>query len=380
MIYLQTGLPGHGKTLYTIAYVKDMAEKEHRPVFYSGIKDLALDWQEIEPEKWMECPTGAIIVIDECQRLFRPRGNGSKVPDFVSKLETHRHQGFDIFLVTQHPMLIDANVRRLTERHSHISRRFGLQRSSIFQFESCKDQPLTQVASAQRIEWKYPKDIFSYYKSAEVHTVKRRLPAQIFVATGAIVLAIALIWYFVQRHYSDGKYIVPGFNDTEQKQLESKKEKTELAGSPGRTSDKPKPMTQAEFIDMHRPRVEGLAYTAPIYDEITKPTEVPVPAACVQSKSKGCRCYSQQATRLEMPESLCQQIVTNGFFQAFDNNKNRVAEQRPEPRSQSNVVSNDQRSVPITAGSLGSVSPPPAPVSGNDSMNPRFNVALRGNP
>jgi len=51
MITLITGLPGNGKTLYTISFVKALAEKENRPVFYSGITDLALDWTEIEPEK-----------------------------------------------------------------------------------------------------------------------------------------------------------------------------------------------------------------------------------------------------------------------------------------------------------------------------------------
>jgi zona occludens toxin (predicted ATPase) len=166
MINLSMGLPGAGKTLFTIAFVKEMVEKEHRPVFYSGINDLALDWYEHDAEKWMECPEDAIIVIDECQRIFRPRGSGAKVPEFISGLETHRHKGFDIFLITQHPMLMDADDRRLAKQHWHICRKFGMQRATVLQFESCKEQPLSHTAIARCFEWKYPKEVFKYYKSA----------------------------------------------------------------------------------------------------------------------------------------------------------------------------------------------------------------------
>lgn len=313
MIHLSTGLPGAGKTLYTIDYVNRLAKAEHRPVFYSGIKDLALDWHEIEAEKWMDCPEGAIIVIDECQRIFRPAGAGAKVPEYISGLETHRHKGHDIFLVTQHPMLMNANVRRLTERHWHISRRFGMHRTTIFQFESCKDQPLANTQNAQRLEWKYPKEVFSYYKSAEVHTVKRRLPYQYLVMFLVPVAVIGAIWYFVQRHYQNGQIVIPGAQPVPATTTTG----TAIASNaPGRTEEK-KPMTTAEYVKAYEPRIHGLAYTAPVYDKVTEPQEAPVPAACINSKSKGCKCYSQQGTKLVMEQNLCIQIVENGFFQAF---------------------------------------------------------------
>lgn len=308
MISLSTGLPGAGKTLYTITYVKDLAEKENRQVFYSGIKDLSLDWQEIEPEKWSECPPGAIVVIDECQRIFRPRRSDTKVPAYVSALETHRHNGLDIFLITQHPMLMDASVRRLTERHWHICRRFGMQRSSIFQFESCKDQPLTQTATAQRLEWSFPRQSFDYYKSAEVHTVKRRLPMQYYLMFIIPLIFLAIVWYIYNRYYTGKSVVTPPAaaekltGDTRQKPNGDKKS-----------------ITVAEYLDQNVPRVTGLAYTAPIYDKITEPDEAPVPVACLSSKARGCKCYSQQATLLDMPQSLCQQIVEHGFFRSFGN-------------------------------------------------------------
>jgi hypothetical protein len=320
MINLSTGLPGHGKTLFTIAFVKELSEKEHRPVFYSGINELALPWEEIDAEKWMDCPPGAIIVIDECQRIFRPRGSGAKVPEYVSALETHRHKGVDIFLITQHPMLMDANVRRLTERHWHICRRFGMQRATIFQFESCKEQPLSNTAKGRRLDWKFPKEVYNYYKSAEVHTVKRRIPVYFYVIAGAILALVSAVWFFIDRHYQDGRISV----------LESQKNAPQPpaqanGGLPlgsgirpaSMTDREKKPMTADEYITHYTPRIEGLAYTAPAYDEVTKPQEAPVPVACITSKSKGCQCWSQQATRLQMDEKLCRQIIKNGFFRAF---------------------------------------------------------------
>lgn len=317
MITLSTGLPGAGKTLYTIAFVKELAERESRPVFYSGIKDLALPWHEIEAENWNDCPEGAIIVIDECQRLFRPRGNGAQVPPYVSALETHRHKGMDIFIVTQHPMLIDANVRRLTERHFHVARRFGMQRATVLKFESCKDQPLAKTAGATREEWKYPKEVFNFYKSAEVHTVKRRIPMTFWVMLGVPVLVGALIYYFINRHYQDGKILLPGMTPESQSSTQQK-----TGASPGQKSDKPKALTRDDYIRAYSPRIEGLAYSAPIYDEVTKPVRAPVPVGTVIFKGK-CSAYSQQGTPLNMPQSLCLQIAAHGFFREFDDKNER---------------------------------------------------------
>jgi len=68
MIYIHTGQPGAGKTLFTLQHVKRRAESENRTVFYNGIPELNIpEWQEFtDAEKWHELPAGAIIVIDEC--------------------------------------------------------------------------------------------------------------------------------------------------------------------------------------------------------------------------------------------------------------------------------------------------------------------------
>lgn len=308
MIDLITGTPGAGKTLFAISTVKAKAEKENRPVYYSGIADLTLPWNEIDPEKWFDCPANSIIVLDECQRLFRPRGNGSKVPDFVSELETHRHKGLDLVFITQHPMLIDSNVRRLVGKHFHVSRRFGMARSSIFEFESCKDQPLSKVSNATaRLEWSYPKEAFTWYKSAEVHTVKRRIPAKFFIVIFAIIALISAVWWFVDRWSAK----VSG-SDVAQVQ-----------GVKGSASNPVKLPDPYQYFKDQQPRIEGLAHTAPIYDKVTAPITAPVPSLCVASASK-CQCFSQQATRLGMPDDMCRSIVANGYFKDWQEKTPRL--------------------------------------------------------
>lgn len=72
-----------------------------------------------------------------------------------------------------------------------------------------------------------------------------------------------------------------------------------------------------QFIFDRTPRVAGLPQTAPRYDEITKPSSVPVPAACISNETK-CNCYTQQATPMNVPDLLCRDIVARGYFVDFD--------------------------------------------------------------
>lgn len=324
MIELITGTPGSGKTLWALSTVKARAEKEGRPVFYSGVPDLALGWTEITPQKWFDCPANSIVVIDECQRVFRPRSWSGAVPDYVSELETHRHKGIDLVFITQHPMLIDANIRRLVGRHFHVSRRFGLPRSSVFEFESCKDQPLAKMESATaRHEWSFPKEAFNWYKSAEVHTHKARLPAKIWVLGGMVLLIAAVVWYGVSR-WSAKMQAKPDVVVLADKVLSS--------GSVGVAAS-------GDGLDWFRgqvPRVVGLPHTAPVFDDAQKNVLPAYPVACASAGAR-CTCYSQQATRIDMPDGLCREIVAHGFFvpmlerESRNDSNVRVASVNPSP-------------------------------------------------
>ncbi|QGH73287.1 MAG: zonular occludens toxin [Inoviridae sp. ctBZ32] len=308
MIELRTGLPGAGKTLLTIADVRNRAEKEGRPVFYSGIEDLRLPWTLLEDAtQWHTLPPKAIVVIDEAQRVFRPRHVGSQVPEHVAKLETHRHLGIDLVLITQHPKLIDPNVRRLTGRHVHVVRAFGSNSATLHEWGEVQEDPSARGESMSRLV-PYPKEVFALYKSAEAHTHKRRIPARVF-ALVAIPLALgALAWMthgWVSSKIEGEKDATPIATPTAV---------TQMVGLSRPASGGTPPAV--DWFESHQPRVPGLPHTAPAFDSVTAPAVAPAPVACAASASR-CRCYTSQATAIDMPEDMCRKIVANGFFVAW---------------------------------------------------------------
>lgn len=321
MIYGITGLPGNGKTLYALWWVKQKAESEARPVWYHGINGLTLPWhklptdvhqingQEVEVPRWWEAPTGSIVIIDEAQNCgFGVRGRG-QVPEWARKLETHRHLGIDLVFITQSPMLLDSHDRALVGTHFHIVRNFGLQRATVHEFQQLRDDVLKRRTGSVRHEWRYPREVFGFYKSAEAHTYKSRIPARLWLLLALPVLIVAIVWFIAMRWQSkiqgtDPPAAAPG------------QAAASAPGQPARPAPRG-PMTRDEYVGQFVPRVAGLAYTAPAYDEVTKPTQAPYPAACLSNRTR-CQCYTQQGTYLDVGgESLCRQISAGGFFVAW---------------------------------------------------------------
>lgn len=222
MITLRTGLPGAGKTLFTIHdYIarpplgsaesfRDVdGVKEPIQVFASGVpfSDLGLSSLPVtileDPTRWMDCPPGSVVIIDECQRIFRSRPPGAPVPEYVAALETHRHLGIDLVFVTQDPMLIDKHVRRLVGSHYHSKRTFGLAATTMFHWQHCVDDPngYHEHKEATKQRRKLPKKIYPFYKSAEVHTVKRHIPFRVWGVL-ALFLVLPVIAYFAYQRFA----------------------------------------------------------------------------------------------------------------------------------------------------------------------------------
>lgn len=341
MITLITGLPGNGKTLYALQWVKEKAERENRPVFYSGISELKLPWTEIEPEKWMDCPPGSIIVIDECQRVFRPRTASKAPPDFVARLETHRHDGLDIVLITQHPMLADNAVRRLSGQHFHVIRKWGTQSATVHEWPSVRENCDKSPARKDSIKhaWKYPKAVYEYYRSAELHTVKRNIPMRLWFVLSVPLFIGAAVWYvygFATKKPPIANNGVTGAVSAPVQQSTS--------AAVAKANYQNSVADAKQFVYERQERVTGLSHTAPRYDEVTKPVSAPRPAACVASKSK-CNCYSQQATLLAVPEQLCREIVQRGYYIDFDDGSGKLAHNEPEKASSGVVVRPDSYKV-----------------------------------
>jgi zona occludens toxin len=311
---LVTGLPGAGKTLYTLARWKPEAEAAARPVFHNDIKGLNIPgWQVWDVEKWEQLPAGAILIVDEAQFAFKVVGRG-QTPEWVQRLATHRHNGVDIVFITQHPGLLDVFVRKLCDRHFHVMRKWGLQWSTVHEFSTgVNENPHKSRKGSIRHDFKFPREVFTWYKSSELHTMKARIPMRVWIglAVPFVVLALAYVAF---------KRVNP---DAMRQQAEHA---VEASGGTVRGGSGPGgavrgraegPMTVEEYAKAYTARVPGLAHTAPVYDDVTKPVEAPFPAACVSMKGT-CRCYSQQATKLAVAADVCEQIVAGGYFVAWN--------------------------------------------------------------
>lgn len=305
-IFLVTGAPGHGKTQWSLYHLmKEFnATEPKREVYYHGIPDLNLPWTKLDDPKELDAvPDGAIIVLDECQKVYRTRGTGSAVPAHVSYLETHRHRGHDLFLITQHPLLIDGNVRRLVDTHYHVQRPFGMERTYVHRFPQVNERPDRQRAGSIKTAWKFSSEVQSWYKSAEVHTVKRSIPGRVWFLLSVPVILFVL--GYVATIYLDK--VATGGKGKPAEAVELR------PASASAAPPKPPGGFPTDVLALHQPRIEGLAYTAPVYDVVNQVAVAPKPSACVASAHR-CVCYTVQATRLDVPDSICRDIARNGYF------------------------------------------------------------------
>ncbi|WP_051146654.1 zonular occludens toxin domain-containing protein [Marinobacter daepoensis] len=313
MITLITGTPGASKTLNAIDLVLNDPAFQERAVYVYNITLLepgkALGWQTLDLEQakaWYDLPHGSVIILDECQDLFPPEKFGSKVPEHIRQLNTHRHLGIDLVLITQHPKLIDTKVRRLVGQHFHFKRQFGLQSATRFTFQECADDPNDYFAqkAATKTRKRFNKKLYGLYKSAEVHTHKRKIPWLVWGLLG-MVLVTGTLFYTA----------ITGFGSASQKPSEEspiQKAVTTFSPAPKRQAEGP--ITREQYLERWSPRVKGIPHSAPAYDDVYEVRDFPRPQCLLREKTRQCRCYTQQATPLDVPEDQCRQIVANGYW------------------------------------------------------------------
>lgn len=366
-IHLITGKGGSGKTLYTLSFVIDYIEKERkqreeqglepRPVFYHGIPDLKLPWFKLEdPLKWFECPTGSIIIIDEIQLHMPNRPNGSKDPEYSQRFTTARHHGFDVFALSQDPSFVDPILRKMANVHFHVLRKFGGEAANVYEWNTVKTSPEAKEhkKSAVLHKFKYPKNIYPLYKSADLHTVKVRRPMQVYFIWALPFILGGLIWLAYM-------YLTKATGQEKAPQQSSSPAPGQTA--PHTTGDGKPQMTREQWIETFQPRLAGLAYTAPRYDDVTKPTKAPFPDACIQSEKRGCKCYTKQATVLDVSKELCMQIVERGFYRDFDDPENSRIQPAMVPTSATAAPSTSS-TPPEPLGMMGGKTP--------KSLDPRY--------
>ncbi len=330
MITLITGTPGAGKTLYAIskllrdlvgsvvAGVDDSGNKTEVPrIIYTNINGLLIDHELIDGgaegglanwHKWAK--PGSVICFDEVQREWPPRANGSKVPDYISALETHRHMGVDFIILTQNPMLLDRNVLALVGRHLHVRRFGGMGAALVYEWDHCSRQLLYSKA-LKKFPFKYDKSVFKLYKSAELHTKpKISIPPLVFVVIVALICAAV----FIPQTYSRiaNKSVVPaGVSRETNQDSVSDKAKSVIPDTVSRET-KSQAYDSASFV----PRVSYEPLSAPAYDALRVVVNMPVIVGGMCFRGE-CKCYTQQGTNSGISSAECGRWIANRPFDAY---------------------------------------------------------------
>lgn len=350
MITLITGIPGRGKTALLVQMLMEYEKKAERPLFVMGVPSLQIEhipappvdeWTEIRrsPEDptlelaYFTFPPNSILIVDECQRVYRPRASASKIPPYVAALETHRHTGLDIILLTQKPKLIDTNVRELVGRHIHI--RDGLLGRYLYEWPHIADgESRLDRGDAAKRKFRPPKEAFSKYKSAEAHTKSNFRVNQIFIY--AALVLVAFVYMTFQAFGVIDKYTNPD--------AQSSTNEGDVTPRSGAVALSPPPSKLSQLaVASSMPLIEATTPTdpqnplsAPLYAPVAPSVVAPEVVGCIASNRR-CTCFTQQQTPIWVPDEQCRQRAAGHYFDPYRN---------PPPESQTKPLQTLPQSSP----------------------------------
>ena len=305
MLILVTGVPGASKTLNTIKMVLSEDRFKNRPVYFAGINGCVVPgWSELtydQAKNWETVlPADSVLVVDEA-RKFAPVGpTGVEPPSYISQIAEHRHLGVDLILIVQHGTMLHTFVRKMCGNYFHYERAFGFERARRLEWQKYVD-PDDHFARKDAVvkNVKFDRSIYKLYKSAEVHTHVRRIPKKLVVILLLLGVCVGLFGFLAHR-LKNHDVIAAGGSVLPSTGLSMGSERHTL--------------TREQYIAQFQPRIPGLAYTAPVYDQAFKVKTFPKPNCVINNSTQECRCYSQQGTRLEVEPESCARFAVLGWF------------------------------------------------------------------
>ena len=353
-ISLLTGLPGSGKSLRMTQRIVELVEKgEH--VYTCNINGINVPgvtpWDD--PTDWRSLPAGAVLFVDEAQQFFRAR-RGGEPPEYISAMETIRHSGVRLVLATQQPNYLDTHLRGLVGFHEHLLRQSGKDQSFIFRNHQVMDEVRVGLKRIKQLydheTWNLPKKYFQYYKSAELHTVKYRMPALLkkvlVVGPIAILLGLGTFGALFYKAYSANTQAdelaetaptaQPGQSSAERKERGGRKMEARTGG---------------EYIEAITPLVEDVPWSAPAF--INRDVKSDPHVYCM-STAMTCRCVTEQNTRFEVRnDETCREIARWGEpynpFKAPEREQQRERAQAEQEARKAPAVASQE---PVLAGSV----------------------------
>jgi len=361
MITLITGGPGSGKTLHVmsllwkndppffswweklldILYIRKLPTPERRLVYQHGIPGLKLPHVRVycrdsrctvcegdkgpdpkyvdEFPRWL--PKGAMLVVDEVQKVWRPRGAKSiDIPEALQALETSRHMGWDLIFMTQSPSLLDVHARRMVTAHFHIRAGFGGRR--MFEWpETQVDVKKTFTAKANH-PYFLNKKYYDYYKSADIHTKQtRKVPLKFILIFGSMAVSVVVVGSMIANRGVLGTAVDPVpevvSNDQGEPRAVAAPRITDVIygnSQSGNFGGIPVNYFDRVAADVQYPE------SAPAYSDVVEIVDYPRISGCMHSRTTNvCNCYLQSfpVTRAPVPQSFCMEYIANPPFNPY---------------------------------------------------------------
>ncbi|MCU4363313.1 zonular occludens toxin domain-containing protein [Acinetobacter sp. WU_MDCI_Abxc22] len=361
-IKLITAQPGSYKTAMMMELANKMSS-EGRPIYLCNVRGLKpaipFPYQVLDHFKdWVDTPETSVIFIDEVQEFTRDVPTNCKtedLPTWMTLLEKHRHEGKDIFIVTQHPMFIHTHVRRLTSEHIHLVRNgnvpFAAKRSWGF-VESDPDdfQKATFKNGCTTSIYKPNKEVFEWYESTVLDTHKFKFPTKLIkgvaIVAGLIGFAVWFGYPVASKYFnkSDEEVTAKAPDQSQMTLAQQAERDTYLAGlTPEQYADLKNPEKRnAELQAKNDVRMETIAVkynpnrpydvdTSQIQYEVTAK---PVFSGCMKQKGRYVA-YTQQGTVLhDVSQSDCIKLVEDGDrpFNYFAKEEKQLQQRQQQPQ------------------------------------------------
>lgn len=353
-IELFTGQPGNGKTALMMERLVAEAKAASRPLFAAGINGLSpglatiLDdptrWNEIDPTIEGTCvcgieftpdgtpiprpphahtlvPDGSLIFVDEAWKYFGHLHNATnqKTPKHVLALSEHRHRGIDFVWTTQQPNQLYPFIRGLIGSHAHVVRRFGTKMIDVYRWGELNEEIKSSAKRelAQRTTRLLPSQIYGQYKSAEVHTIKARIPLKVMLLPVLVVVVAVAAYLAYTSLTSSGLTGSKGKEGTQSALADAAPSPSRPAGA---REDAPRWPTAAAYAKDHLPRISTMPWTAPVFDDRQARSDPQL--VCMSSmegldaqgvrQEASCRCLTEQGTAYELSQPECRTLARNG--------------------------------------------------------------------
>lgn len=117
------GLPGEGKTLWASQQIK--AAIDGGEIVYSNVHvNDDREWYYYEKFELLASVQRALIVLDEAQVYMNSRNWKAFPPEFQAFLQQHRHQGVDLYALTQNLNRVDVTFRELVQSLFQVEKHF----------------------------------------------------------------------------------------------------------------------------------------------------------------------------------------------------------------------------------------------------------------